>query len=142
MENYFKNCVYFQTKHLDSILNRYAIEEFEMTGFAPSYGFLLLALKKSENKSPSYLAKILNLSPSTITRFIDKLEKDGYVVRDGKVRNKQINLTELGDAKIPVIIQAWKNLHERYMTYLTKEQEQMIQASLALGIEALEKDQN
>ncbi|CAN5142784.1 hypothetical protein BH23BAC3_BH23BAC3_22800 [soil metagenome] len=68
----------------------------EQFGLATSYVELMILLKRSDDFSQKELAQYLSLAPSTITRFIDKLEKQGYVKKVRKGREAYTGLTENG----------------------------------------------
>jgi len=68
----------------------------EKFGLATSYVELMILLNRSDDFSQKELAQHLSLAPSTITRFIDKLEKQGYVKKVRKGREAYAALTENG----------------------------------------------
>jgi MarR family transcriptional regulator, organic hydroperoxide resistance regulator len=78
---------------MHSILNQFSREvsrhydsQFAGYNLATSYVELLIYLDEAEEATQKMIAEQLGLAPSTITRFIAKLEKMGYVEksRDGK----------------------------------------------------------
>lgn len=71
-------------------------ERLEQFGLATSYVELMILLKRSDDFSQKELAQNLSLAPSTITRFIDKLEKQGYVKKERKGREAYAGLTKNG----------------------------------------------
>jgi len=66
------------TSYFDDRLKEY--------GLATSYVELLLLIRRNDEKSQKEIADELSLAPSTVTRFVDKLVKKGYVekMRDGR----------------------------------------------------------
>ena len=58
------------------------------------------------------------MTPSTITRFIDKLENKGLLIRKNDGKNAFIYLTENGSSLQLDINKAWSNLHTRYSKIL------------------------
>jgi len=71
-------------------------EKLSSVGLATSYVELMILLKKKEDYSQKALAEDLSLAPSTITRFINKLEKKGYVDKARKGREAYVKLTDEG----------------------------------------------
>jgi len=65
-------------------------------GLATSYVELMILLNQKEEFSQNELAERLSLAPSTITRFIDKLEKQGLVGKNRKGRQAYVALTQDG----------------------------------------------
>jgi len=61
------------------------------------------------------------MAPSTVSRFIDALEKRGLLKKEGQGRMTFIYPTEKGIQLNGGIQKAWKNLHERYSKVLGKE---------------------
>lgn len=98
-----------------------AEEEFAVIGFSPSYAFILTLVDREPGIMPKDLAEKLNLAPSTITRFIDKLEHQGLLERRAEGRTARIYLTEGGVTLRPTIASAWTALHNRYVAILGQE---------------------
>lgn len=70
--------------------------KLEKFGLATSYIELMILLYQKDDFSQKELAENLSLAPSTITRFIDKLEKKGYVKKERKGRAAHVSLTKKG----------------------------------------------
>lgn len=68
-------------------------------GLATSYVELLIQLMDNEPSTQTEIAGGLDLAPSTVTRFIDKLISEGYVNRKRAGRSVSIELTETGRKK-------------------------------------------
>lgn len=83
----------------------------EITGFydayfkedklATSYIELLLLIEDYEKISQKVIAKKMNLAPSTITRFINKLVKQGLISRRMDGRISYIALSDEGLKQVP-----------------------------------------
>lgn len=76
------------TSFFDERLNRFNL--------ATSYVELLILMKQSESVSQKDIAEHLSLAPSTVTRFVDKLKKEGYLTKKRDGRNVSIALTKKG----------------------------------------------
>ena len=63
---------------------------------ATSYIELMILLKDNDSVSQKEIADQLSLAPSTITRFVDKLRKEGYLTKKRDGRNMTIELTDKG----------------------------------------------
>ena len=63
---------------------------------ATSYVELMILMRGHESVSQKEIADMLSLAPSTITRFVDKLRKEGYITKKRRGRNMTIELTEEG----------------------------------------------
>lgn len=118
MKNVLNCCLYFTASKLNRIITKMAEEEFRIIGLSPMYGFLLLVVNENPGVSPTDIAKELNIAPSTITRFIDKLESKGYVERKFEGKYSYIHLTEKGVNLQSDINKAWERLYHRYSKIL------------------------
>ena len=63
----------------------------------------------------------MHLTPSTMTRLIDKLVYKQLVVRQQEGRSVRIYPTEAGMKLRPDIDKAWSRLHDRYADVLGRE---------------------
>jgi DNA-binding MarR family transcriptional regulator len=68
-------------------------------GLATSYAELLMMLSENEGMQQQEIAGKMNLAPSTITRFIAKLEKKKLVKKRKKTGRSDVLLTEKGAQK-------------------------------------------
>ncbi len=85
----FSQCLYFTSNALARKIERLAIEKWKQIDLPPSHAYLLIIVLDEPGVQPSALADQLQLQPSTITRFIEKLEEKKLLVRTtvGKVTN-------------------------------------------------------
>ncbi len=88
-ESKFSSCVYFSSAAFARRVEKIAVESWKGVGLSPSHGYLLINVIDEPGIQPGVLAAQLQLQPSTITRFIEKLEEKKLVVRtaDGKLTN-------------------------------------------------------
>jgi DNA-binding MarR family transcriptional regulator len=77
----FERCLYFNTNALARKLNSIWEERFSALGLHPSHAYLLRAVLASPGISQQELAKELRLNKSTVTRFIEALEKRDLLQR-------------------------------------------------------------
>lgn len=71
--------------------------------------------QKKGVSTPSFLAHLMQLDKSTVTRLISDLEKDGYLKRNKEGRHSVISLTAKGRALILGINKCWKQLYDSYV---------------------------
>lgn len=122
VEHLFNQCLYFTVSKLSRAITKMAEEEFAKTGLSPTYGFLLMTVNERPGISQNEICEVLQISPSTLTRFIDKLEGKGLVIRKSKGKNSFIYSTEKGMEHQKEIEKAWKDLYERYSEILGYEE--------------------
>lgn len=96
MESLLGKCLFFTSQSLSRLINEKAVEIFAKTSLSPSHAYLLYHIILFENCSPTQLSSALRLSPSTITRFVDKLVVKGFVARQVQGKNSLIWATRDG----------------------------------------------
>lgn len=84
-------------------VSRYFDDYFKQHNLATPYIELLLLIDERENISQKEISKELNLAPSTITRFINKLNKRGLVEKKMNGRMATIRLSKKGNELVPVL---------------------------------------
>lgn len=116
LKDYFSNCLYFTTARLERTLYRMAEESFAPTGLSPSHALILLALREADTEglSPSGLAALFLMDPSTITRLAAHLQKRKLTRRQKTGRTVRLTITLEGAKLIPPIHKAWHQLYLRY----------------------------
>ena len=120
-EDILQNCLYFTTNSLSRVITKMADEEFMITGLPPSHAFLVMWVNSHPGVIQKDLAYVLNLAPSTVTRFLDNLARRGFLERRVEGKISRIYPTEKGQALQETIHQAWHNLYTRYKDLLGEE---------------------
>ncbi|KZZ83395.1 MULTISPECIES: MarR family transcriptional regulator [Bacillaceae] len=133
----FVKCLYFSANRLSRLMNRFAEEEFAPTGLSPSYAFLLMTVYEKPGLTQKELSENLHITPSTSTRFIDKLELKKFVVRKNEGKLVRIYLTDQGEQIQETIRQCWKNLYKRYAEILGPETAREITKDIHFANETL-----
>ena len=67
-------CLYHSANALARIITKMADEEFSAVSLAPSYAFVVMTVNKNPGILAGELAEIMMLTPSTVTRLVEKLE--------------------------------------------------------------------
>ncbi|KOF55613.1 MULTISPECIES: MarR family winged helix-turn-helix transcriptional regulator [Clostridium] len=112
------DCLYFSCNKLSRTLGKMADEEFRITGLSSTYAFLISIVHENEGIGQKEIGQILHITPSTTTRFIDKLENKGLLNRKSEGKNSFIYLTDKGLELQAQINKAWENLHLRCLNAL------------------------
>ena len=110
----YNSCLFYSANALARAMSRLAEEEFSKTGLAPSYAFVLMAVNSFPGIQPKELSEYLQLTPSTVTRLVDKLEFKGYLERKNRGRKTEIYATIKSIQLNDQIKSAWTALHKRY----------------------------
>ncbi len=117
-ENFLESCLFFNTNALSRFLLKLAEKEFKHLNLSPAHASLLLLLYDTPGISPKRLSQLLHLTPSTITRFVDALEKKGFVKRRAKGKSVFISPTEKGLELKRTIAISYKKLYLKYTEIL------------------------
>ncbi len=115
-------CLYFASNKLNRLISRMADEEFSRIGLSTPHAFALMAINTEPGLSQNELSKILNIKPSTTSRFIDKLESKGLATRKVKGKVSYIYPTEKGGTLKEEIEECWRNLYQRYSKILGEKE--------------------
>ena len=117
-ENFLESCLFFNTNALSRYLLKLAEKEFSHLNLSPAHASLLLLVYDTPGISPKELSHLLHLTPSTITRFVDALEKKGLVLRKTKGKAAFITPSERGlELKRPIAL-SYKKLYLKYTKIL------------------------
>ena len=125
-EDILQTCLYFTTNSLARVITKMADEEFMITGLPPSHGYLIMWVNSHPGVIQKDLAYVLNLAPSTVTRFLDSLARRGYLERRVEGKISRIYPTEKGQVLQESLHEAWRNLYERYKNLLGEEAAQLL----------------
>ncbi|TVY03066.1 MarR family winged helix-turn-helix transcriptional regulator [Cohnella terricola] len=138
-ESFLTNCLFFTANRLGRTITKIAEEAFAPTGLSPMYGYLIRLAVGTPGISQKELAEKLSVAPSTLTRFVDKLETRKLVKREVEGKTVRIYPTPKGADVLPVIKQASKNLSERYEEVLGKSFASELSRQLVFSSEEMEK---
>lgn len=115
------DCLFFSLSAFYREFTRLAEEEFAETGFSASHAFVLMSVTSNPGIGPGEIARHMLLSPSTVTRLIDKLESRNLVEKKTNGKYMQIEPTTRGKERDVRIRKAWDNLFKRYVRELGGE---------------------
>lgn len=139
IERSLEECLFFSVKKLDRVLNKLADEAFKKTGLAPTYGFILLILKEKNGIPQKDIAQMLYSAPSTIARFVEKLEYKGYVKTVTEGRLSLVFLTDEGREFVKEIDSSWDELHHAYKAVLGVDVSEQLSKELNEATQKLQK---
>lgn len=120
-EHLLNHCLFFTTGKLNRLLAKWAEQEFALTGLPPSGAFAVMVLCDRPGMSQTELAGILHLDPSTLTRFMDRLEEMGLVKRRKEGRMTMLEPTPKGRDLWPALDAGWKRIWKKYTDVLGTE---------------------
>jgi DNA-binding MarR family transcriptional regulator len=131
-------CLYYSANALARRIGRLADREFKPTGLAPSLGFVVMTVNKKPGIASGEIADIMQLQPSTVTRLIDKLEKQGYLKRTTEGKFILVYPTARAARLDESLRAAWKKLYERYSSILGNQESNELTASIYEACSKLE----
>jgi MarR family transcriptional regulator, organic hydroperoxide resistance regulator len=111
----FAACLLFSANALARAITHIGDEAFARLGLTYSHAYLLWEIVESPGITPTVLSERMFLSPSTITRLIEKLEQKNLVIRQSEGKNTLVSPTELGRILHPQIVEAAQQNTLRYM---------------------------
>ncbi|ULL13751.1 MarR family transcriptional regulator [Paenibacillus sp. H1-7] len=139
-DSFLHDCLFFTANRLGRAITKMAEEEFAPTGLTPMYGYLIRLVNGAPGISQKELSKKLSITPSTLTRFIDKLEGKQLVERKGQGKTVHVYPTPKGEQLEETIRAASKRLHQRYETILGSDFAKQLGINIESASEQLEKN--
>lgn len=122
LSTYLSNCLYFTANSLARTVGRMAEEAFADTGLSPAHAFLMMLVNERPGLTQKELTQALQLAPSTVTRFVDSLQRKGFVVRSVEGKLTRVSPTSEGQQLKEPIAKAWKSLYYHYSDILGEEE--------------------
>ena len=115
-------CLYFSSNALARKIEKLANDSWKKVGLSASHAYLLMLAIDEPGIQPSQLVKQLLLTPSTITRLIEKLEEKKLVVRtmEGKLTN--VYPTPKAKALLPELKECLNHFYQNYSAILGKDE--------------------
>jgi len=111
-------------------MTRMADEAFAPTGLSSSYAFLLMTVQGKPGINPKEISAKMQLSPSTITRLIEKMEYRGLLERKQAGRSTEVYPTAASHDLMSKIKESWENLHTNYEKILGKEEAEKLTSAI------------
>jgi MarR family transcriptional regulator, organic hydroperoxide resistance regulator len=130
-------CLLYASGALARNVTRMAEEEFQITGLAPSYAFLVMTVNDSPGINATDLSATMQLKPSTVTRLVEKMEAKGLVTRKSVGKFTEIYPTDKSRALNMRLHEAWVNFYKRYSALLGEADAQQLTAAVYRAAKAL-----
>jgi len=113
-DQFLQTCLFFTSNRLGRAMTKMAEEAFAPTGLTPMYGYVIRLAVGTPGISQKELAEKLSITPSTLTRFVDKLETKKLVERKVQGKTVLVYPTAKGESMAETIRQASRDLRARY----------------------------
>lgn len=118
----YYQCLYFSSNALARKIEKLANDSWKKVGLSPSHAYLLMLAIEEPGIQPSMLVKQLLLTPSTITRLIEKLEEKKLVVRTNEGKLTNVYPTPKAKAILPELKECLNHFYQKYSAALGKEE--------------------
>jgi DNA-binding MarR family transcriptional regulator len=121
-DSHYNKCIYFVSNAFARKIEKIAQESWGKVNLSPSHAYLLMLVIENPGVQPSELSEELHLTPSTITRLIEKLEGKKLLVRtyEGKLTN--VYPTPKAKEIQPTLKQCVNDFYESYSSVLGKDE--------------------
>ncbi len=132
------SCLYFTANALARKVEKIAIESWKKVDLSPSHAYLLMLALDEPGIQAGRLADQLQLTPSTVSRLLQKLETKKLVIRGAE--GKQINVYPTQKAKEmkPLLNECIDDASERYSKILSKEESKQLIKNMSQVADKLE----
>lgn len=97
----FSKCLYFSANALARKTEKLALESWSKINLTPSHGYLLMLVVEQPGIQPTAIASHLQLTPSTVTRLILKLETMKLLHRNSEGKLTYVHPTTKGKNLLP-----------------------------------------
>jgi len=77
----FERCLYFNANHLSRVVNKLMNDAYASIGLSAAHAYLLRLVLDNPGLLQKEIGSMLHLEKSTITRFINKMVDEGYLIR-------------------------------------------------------------
>lgn len=97
----YSKCLYFTSNALARKMEKLAIESWKPVDLSPSHAYLLMMALEEPGLQPGCIAGHLQLTPSTVTRLLEKLEEKKLIVRTTEGKQTNVYPTPKAKALLP-----------------------------------------
>ena len=122
VNNFLETCLFFNTNTFSRELVKLADGVFKELNLSAAHASLLLLVYETPGIHPKQLSHLLELNPSTITRFTDALVKRNLLRREIQGKTARIHPTAHGLAIKSDVANAYKQLIMTYSKILGFEE--------------------
>lgn len=118
MKSKFCNCLCHASNALARNMTKIMDDELAGISLTSSYAYLLMEVAGDPGVNPTVISQSLELSPSTVTRLIEKMERRGLMTRKQEGRNTEVYLTKEGEKFMKKVSQCLDRVAVRYNAIL------------------------
>lgn len=138
-ESALTKCLFFTSNRLSNVMRRMANDVYKSTGLSTPSIYLLIVVNQYPEITMTELSAKLDIAPSTCTRFVNALEKQGILRKETDWKTVHICLTVEGRKKTEKIDAAMMELAQRCNGILGPEAAESLPAEMVAAAEKLEE---
>lgn len=131
-------CLYHSANALSRVMTKISDEEFAAVGLSSSHAFLLMTVNEKQSIQPKEISEHMQLTASTVTRLIEKMEYRGYLKRQSVGRTTEVYSTEIALELQPKLKEIWRGLYKRYSDILGQEVAEKLTSDIYSSTQKLE----
>jgi DNA-binding MarR family transcriptional regulator len=107
-------CLASRTRLLGRVITSIYDDQLRNVGLTTAQMTILAALEHTGGVQPGALCEALKLDKSTLSRNVDRMERNGWIKkRDGPdARSHRLELTESGRSKLAAAVPHWRKAQE------------------------------
>ena len=120
-ESKYSNCLYFTTNALARKVEKLAVEAWKPVDLSPSHAYLLMMVIEEPGLQPGTISDHLQLTPSTISRLLEKLEEKKLVVRVTEGKQANVYATPTAKKMLPKLEDCAATFYKSYSDILGTE---------------------
>ncbi len=121
-ESRYGRCIYFSSNALARKTEKLAVAAWKKADLSPSHAYLLMIVLDEPGIQAGALSAELHLTPSTITRLIEKLEEKRLVVRTTEGKTTSVYPTIKSKDMKPLLQECVEEFTKSCITLLGKEE--------------------
>lgn len=130
-------CACFNLRKASRSLTQFYDEMLQPTGLRSTQVVLLTAIQSEKDLSPSRLARELVMSPSTLSRNLAPLKREGLVeVKKQGTRGISLRLTRKGERSLTKALPYWEAAQRRFVEIVGEEEWNQLNDRLARTLAA------
>ncbi len=112
MNELFDACLYFKLNRMLRQMTLMADCAFSKHNVSSSHAYLMILIARKPKIGTVELSKELNLNPSTITRLVDKLVAQGYLLRMKEGKRCEISCSKEGEILAKALHRTWNKFQK------------------------------
>lgn len=129
-ESKYSKCLYFTSNALARKVEKLAIESWKPVGLSPSHAYLLMLAIEEPGLPAGTIANHLQLTPSTVTRLVEKLEEKKLLVRVAEGKQSNVYPTTKAKDMLPLLKNCVQDFYKRYSEAIGKTESSNIVSTI------------